>query len=79
MHFAVQFQDLRSVMNQNSSLTPISVGIDDAAQLLGIARSMLYELIASGQIQTFKLGRRRLVRVKTLEAFVRRQARENGR
>ncbi|MEE4141804.1 helix-turn-helix domain-containing protein [Pseudomonas viridiflava] len=53
-------------MNQNSSLDPISVGVDDAARLIGVARSMLYEMIANGEIQTFKLGRRRLVRVKTL-------------
>jgi excisionase family DNA binding protein len=66
-------------MNQNSSLGPISVGVDDAARLIGVARSMFYEMIASGEIQTFKLGRRRLVRVKTLEAFIKRQAQENSR
>ena len=66
-------------MNPNSSLSPISVGVDDAARLIGVARSMLYEMIARGDIQTFKLGRRRLVRVKTLEAFVKRQAQENTR
>ncbi len=66
-------------MNQNSSLAPISVGVDDAARLIGVARSMFYEMIASGDIQTFKLGRRRLVRVKTLEAFIKRQAQENSR
>jgi excisionase family DNA binding protein len=66
-------------MNQQSPLNPISVGVDEAARLIGVARSMLYEMIARGDIQTFKLGRRRLVRVKTLEAFVRRQAREKSR
>jgi len=66
-------------MNPNSSLSPISVGIEDAARLIGVARSMLYEMIARGDIQTFKLGRRRLVRVKTLEAFIKRQAQENTR
>jgi excisionase family DNA binding protein len=66
-------------MNQNSSLDPISVGVDDAARLIGVARSMFYEMIASGEIDTFKLGRRRLVRVKTLEAFIKRRAQENSR
>ena len=66
-------------MNQQSPLSPICVGVDEAARLIGVARSMLYEMIANGDIQTFKLGRRRLVRVKTLEAFVRRQAKVNSR
>lgn len=66
-------------MNQNSSLDPISVGVEDAARLIGVARSMFYEMIANGEIHTFKLGRRRLVRVKTLEAFIKRQAQENSR
>ena len=66
-------------MNQQSPLSPICVGVDEAARLIGVARSMLYEMISKGDIQTFKLGRRRLIRVKTLEAFVRRQAKVNSR
>lgn len=66
-------------MNQQSPLNPICVGVDEAARLIGVARSMLYEMISNGDIQTFKLGRRRLIRVKTLEAFVRRQAKVNSR
>lgn len=66
-------------MNQNSSLDQISVGVDEAARLIGVARSMFYEMIANGEIHTFKLGRRRLVRVKTLEAFIKRKAQGNSR
>ena len=66
-------------MTPNSIMNPISVGVDDAARLIGVARSMFYEMIANGEIQTFKIGRRRLVRVKTLEAFVKRQAQDNSR
>lgn len=66
-------------MNRNSSMNPISVGVDEAARLIGVARSMFYEIIARGEIQTFKVGRRRLVRVKELEAFIKEQARANNR
>ena len=66
-------------MNQESYLPPISVGIDDGARLIGITRSMFYEFIARGEIPTFKLGRRRLIIVKNLEAFTNRQAQENSR
>nr|WP_249671630.1 helix-turn-helix domain-containing protein [Pseudomonas sp. PIA16] len=66
-------------MTLNTPQPPISVGVDEAARLIGVARSMFYEMIARGDIQTFKVGRRRLVRVKALEAYVRRLAKENGR
>lgn len=66
-------------MNPNSSMNPISVGVDEAARLIGVARSMFYEIIARGEIETFKVGRRRLVHVKALEAFVKEQARANSR
>jgi hypothetical protein len=35
--------------------------------------------LARGEIESFKLGRRRLVLVKNLEAFINRQAKENNR
>lgn len=66
-------------MNPKNTLGPISVGIDEAARLIGVARSMFYEMIANDEIETFKLGRRRLVRVKTLEAFIKRLSQENSR
>lgn len=66
-------------MNPKNTIGPISVGIDEAARLIGVARSMFYEMIANDEIQTFKLGRRRLVRVKTLEAFIKRLSQEKSR
>ncbi|WP_323157650.1 helix-turn-helix domain-containing protein [Pseudomonas fulva] len=66
-------------MESSTPLKPISVGVDEAARLIGVARSMLYAMIARGELETFKLGKRRLIRVKTLEAFVKRQAQENNR
>jgi excisionase family DNA binding protein len=39
--------------------------------LAGIGRSMLYELIRAGQLASLKIGRRRLVLVSTLMAFLR--------
>jgi excisionase family DNA binding protein len=37
------------------------LAIPDAADALGIGRSMLYQQIAAGRIRTVKVGRRRLV------------------
>lgn len=66
-------------MSLNSPITPLSVGVDDGARLIGVARSMFYEILARGEIESFKLGRRRLILVKNLEAFINRQAKENNR
>lgn len=43
----------------------------EACDLLGIGRSSLYELIASGVIQTVKIGRRTLIPHDELERYVR--------
>ena len=40
---------------------------------------MLYEIVARGEIESFKLGRRRLILVKNLDAYINRVAKENTR
>jgi len=52
----------------------ISVRIPEACRLIGISRSKLYELIEAGDIQTAKVGARRLVLVSSLRTFVESRA-----
>lgn len=66
-------------MEQAKSLPPLAVGVDQAAGILGISRSATYELIAEGQINTFKIGRRRLALMTELRAFIERASREGNR
>ncbi len=40
--------------------------IPDAAKALGIGRSKAYELISEQKLETVTIGRRRLVRVKSV-------------
>ena len=44
--------------------------VDEAAAALRMSRSLLYELIRSGQLRTVKVGSRRLVPVAALTEFV---------
>ncbi|MEM9611663.1 MAG: helix-turn-helix domain-containing protein [Actinomycetota bacterium] len=44
--------------------------VPDAAKLLGIGRSQLYELMTAGRVQYVKLGTRRLIPRAVLLAFV---------
>lgn len=47
---------------QPSTLEPLAYSVKDAATVLGISRGMLYELIATGELPSTKLGSRRLIR-----------------
>ena len=46
------------------------VSILDAAELLSVGRTSIYELIRSGQLQTRKMGRRRLITATSLRRLV---------
>jgi excisionase family DNA binding protein len=48
----------------------IAYSIREFEQALGISHSTIYELIASGELQTFNIGRRRFISVEAGRAFV---------
>ena len=56
--------------------TPVAVSTEQAAALLAVSSKTLSDYIASGQLRTFRMGRRILVRLTTLEDFA--QALENA-
>jgi excisionase family DNA binding protein len=49
------------------------VAIPVAAERLCVSRSKLYELIASGELPTVRIGRARRIAVRDLQAFVARR------
>lgn len=49
---------------------PITVRIPTAIEMTGIGRSKLYELIASGDIETVKIGRCTLILVDSLRNMI---------
>jgi excisionase family DNA binding protein len=54
-------------------ITPMAYSVVDAARVLGIGKSKLYELVKQGEIETIKIGSRTLVLHDQLAAFVDRQ------
>ncbi|AZE37692.1 MAG: DNA-binding protein [Pseudomonas protegens] len=60
-------------------IAPLSVSVEESARILGISRSATYELIAQGEIKTFKIGRRRLALASELKAFIERAAKAGAR
>lgn len=66
-------------MSQAAQITPLAVGPEDAAEMTGHSRSAIYIAIGKGELQAFKSGRRRLILVKELEAWITRIAKEGSR
>jgi hypothetical protein len=52
------------------NLPPLSYNVNDACQAIGIGRTKMYELIKRGELQTFTLDGRTLIRADVLRAFV---------
>lgn len=52
------------------SIERITVRVPRAAEMLGIGRTKLYELIADGEIDVVKLGRATLITMRSIEALI---------
>jgi excisionase family DNA binding protein len=46
------------------------MSVEEASEVLGISRSLAYELVRRGDIPSLRLGRRLVVPVRGLEALV---------
>jgi excisionase family DNA binding protein len=57
-------------MSSNPSLKPLAVSPREAARLMGVSRSRVYELLNSGELPSYKDGRRRLILVSDIETWL---------
>ena len=55
---------------KTSSMEPLAVSVEEAERISGIGRTKLYELLTTGAIKSRKVGRRRLVIVWSLRAYL---------
>ena len=61
-------------MSLSATRTPeLLLKITDAADMLSIGRSTVYELIAAGRLETVHIGRAVRVTTASIEAFVDRE------
>ncbi|MEU0150338.1 helix-turn-helix domain-containing protein [Micromonospora fulviviridis] len=44
--------------------------VEEAARALGIGRSLVYDLIRSGQLRSFKVGSRRLIPAAAIDEVI---------
>lgn len=66
-------------MSQAAIAAPISVSVEEAASLVGHSRSGIYKAIAQGELKAFKLGKRRLILMTELRAWIERAAKDGER
>lgn len=51
----------------------ICVRVNDAARMIGVGRTKLYELIATGEVETVKLGKATRITTASLHELVKRR------
>ena len=55
-------------------MDPLAISINETAKVLGLGRTSIYALIGDGRLETFKLGRRTLVKTASIRRVVDAQA-----
>jgi excisionase family DNA binding protein len=48
-----------------------ALGVVEAAKAMGLSRSSIYRLLSRGELQSVKIGARRLVRTEAIDALLR--------
>lgn len=51
-------------------LAPEAISVEDAAKISGLGRTTVYAAISTGALPSVKFGKRRLVRVAALRAWL---------
>jgi len=60
-------------MSGHQPIEPICVRINDAARMIGVGRTKLYELISKGEVETVKIGKATRITTASLRRLVDRQ------
>ena len=59
-------------MSGQRTVEPICVRVNDAARMIGVGRTKLYELISSGELETIKIGKATRITTASLHRLVER-------
>ncbi len=57
----------------------LAVSINEAAEMIGLKRDLMFRLVLGGDIPSFKVGSRRIVSVEALRAYIARRTAEDQR
>lgn len=51
-------------------MTILTISVAEAAESLNLGRTSIYALINDGSLQTIKIGRRRLIKIESIERLL---------
>jgi excisionase family DNA binding protein len=57
-------------LDSTTHMTPRVLRVEEAARALGIGRSLVYDLIRSGRLRSFKVGSRRLIPAAAIDEAI---------
>ncbi len=61
------------------TIDPLAVSVHAATRVSGIGRTRLYEVMGSGELASCKVGKRRLIMLDDLRAWLARQRQDGTR
>jgi len=61
---------MREIFERSASAERLAYSPEEAAELLGISKELVHDLLRTGQLGSVKAGRRRLIGKQHLEAFL---------
>ena len=61
---------MREILERSAFVERLAYSPDEAAELLGISRELVHDLLRTGQLGSVKAGRRRLIARHHLEALL---------
>ncbi len=64
---------MREIFKHNAFAERLAYSPDEAAELLGISRELVHDLLRTGELGSVKAGRRRLIGKHHLEEFLARE------
>jgi excisionase family DNA binding protein len=57
---------------------PLVYSVEEAADLLGIGRTSMFRLCATGEVESFKIGKKRKILRRALDTYIERRVRAEG-
>jgi excisionase family DNA binding protein len=61
---------MKKTITDKPTPEPLSVGVNDAADMIGISRANVYNEIKIGRLKTFRFGSRRLIPMTALKEWL---------
>ena len=67
------------IKHRDKTTERLAVSVEDGAAMAGVGRTTLYAALGDGSLRSLKIGKRRLIRVEALEAWLAAHEAEGGK